>query len=60
MIKRKASLGLDAVFEEKDEIKNLSITSPVQSKPKLFKTKIKKKQSIPVYVDPLLDEALQF
>ena len=26
MIKRKASLGLDAVFEEKDEIKNLSIT----------------------------------
>ena len=59
MVKRKASLGLGAVLEEKnEEIQNSSITPPVPSKPKLYKPKEKKKQSIPIYVDPLLHEAL--
>lgn len=61
MIKRKASLGLGAVFEEKkEEIQDSNTASPIpsKSKPKLSKPKEKKKQSIPIYVDPLLHEAL--
>lgn len=59
MIKRKASLGLGAVLEEKKEkIQNYSTTTPVSSKPKPSKPKENKKQSIPIYVDPLLHEAL--
>lgn len=59
MIKRKASLGLGAVLEEKkEEIQNYSTTTLAPSKLKSSKLKENKKQSIPIYVNPLLHEAL--
>ena len=61
MAKRKASLGLDAVFEEKEENEIIEVTPPVQLKPTASRAStatVKKKQSIPIYVDPLLHEAL--
>jgi len=61
MVKRKASLGLGAVLEEKEESEIIDVAPPVQLEPtanKASTAKIKKKQSIPIYVDPLLHEAL--
>lgn len=62
MAKRKASLGLGAVLEEKEESEIIDVAPPVQLEPATTSTasttKIKKKQSIPIYVDPLLHEAL--
>ncbi len=61
MTKRKASLGLGAAFEEKEENEIVEVAPPVQLKPTASKantTKLRKKQSIPIYVDPLLHEAL--
>ena len=58
MVKRKASLGLESVIEQKEENQNSDVLSPVQLNPKTKTTNIKKKQSIPIYVDPLLHEAL--
>lgn len=61
MVKRKASLGLGTVFEEKEESVKIDVEQLVQLKPATNppnSTKIKKKQSIPIYVDPLLHEAL--
>ena len=61
MAKRKASLGLGAVLEEKEENQIVDVTSSVQLKPAKIKeniAKAKTKQSIPIYVNPLLHEAL--
>jgi len=61
MVKRKASLGLGTVVEEKEENVTIDVEQPVQLKPPTSKTssiKVKKKQSVPIYVDPLLHEAL--
>lgn len=60
MSKRKASLGLGAVLEEKEE-NQIDTTPSMQLKPTASMVnlaKINKKQSIPIYVDPLLHEAL--
>ena len=61
MAKRKASLGLGSVFLENEENEAIEVTTPVQLKStasKENKATIKKKQSIPIYIDPLLHEAL--
>ncbi len=61
MAKRKASLGLGAVLEDKEENEIINVAPPVQVEPTTNQantTKVKKKQSIPIYVDPLLHEAL--
>lgn len=61
MAKRKASLGLREALKEKEENEIIDVASPVQLEPTAIKVgtaKVKKKQSIPIYVDPLLHEAL--
>lgn len=62
MAKRKASLGLGAVLNsEKEENKVIDDAPPVQPEATtntVYKSRGKKKQSIPIYVDPLLHEAL--
>lgn len=59
MAKRKASLGLGAVIKEEHE--SIDSATPAQTEStasKISKASANKKQSIPVYVDPLLHEAL--
>jgi hypothetical protein len=59
MAKRKASLGLGAVIKEEHE--NIDSAPPARTEStasKLSNASANKKQSIPIYVDPLLHEAL--
>ncbi len=58
MVKRKASLGLGTVVNEKEENVIVDVEQPVQLKVPTGTIKVKKKQSVPIYVDPLLHEAL--
>jgi hypothetical protein len=60
MSKRKASLGLTTIIEDNIEpsqemgpVTETTLKENVRSKPN-----VKKKQSIPIYVDPLLHDAL--
>ena len=58
MVKRKATLGLGAVLEEKEEAAIIDAVQSLASKSKKSTPKTKKKQSVPIYVDPLLHDAL--
>lgn len=59
MAKRKASLGLGAVIKEENENVDLAPQARKESTAsKGSKASAHKKQSIPIYVDPLLHEAL--
>ena len=58
MAKRKASLGLGAALEKEDKNEIIDVAQPVQLKPATNKTKAKKKQPVPIYIDPLLHDAL--
>lgn len=59
MTKRKASLGLHALKEKSDNV-TVDSEGTIQTvvAEKMPKTKLKKKQSIPLYLDPLLHDAL--
>lgn len=60
MSKRKASLGLTTIIEDNTEhLQGLNpIPIPTTNENVKPKSSIKKKQSIPIYVDPLLHDAL--
>ena len=61
MGKRKASLGLGTVLDDNNETEFIGAIPSVELKPETKNvnlTRVKKKQSIPIYVDPLLHEAL--
>lgn len=60
MSKRKASLGLTTIIEDNIEHPQELNPVPVAATNETVKSKpsIKKKQSIPIYVDPLLHDAL--
>ena len=59
MAKRKASLGLGAVIKEEHEKNDPEPSARTESTvSKVSKASANKKQSIPIYVDPLLHEAL--
>ncbi len=55
MMKRKASLGLGAL-EQKEESLKLEQSPALHLKEK--ENKVKKKQPVPIYIDPLLHDAL--
>lgn len=59
MSKRKASLGLTSIIENNNEDQESTVVTEVL-KEEIAKNKLgnRKKQSIPIYVDPLLHEAL--
>lgn len=58
MVKRKATLGLGAVLDEREEAPVIDVVPTVALKPKKNTPKAKKKQSVPIYIDPLLHDAL--
>lgn len=57
MAKRKATLGLGAALVEKEE-EAANVAPSVQSVSTITESKAKKKQSVPIYIDPLLHDAL--
>lgn len=58
MTKRKASLGLQNLSEESAVHKEEVIANSSTSIPQTTLPKQRKKQTIPIYVDPLLHDAL--